>query len=55
MFLVARVAPIARQIPGRLAPVGMVMDGFQPDRYDVGGALICLVGVAVIMCSPLGR
>ena len=33
---------------------GMVMDGFRPDRYDVVGALICLVGVAVIMYSPRG-
>jgi small multidrug resistance family-3 protein len=31
---------------------GMVVDGFRPDRYDVSGALICLVGVAVIMCAP---
>ena len=31
---------------------GMVADGFRPDRYDVGGALICLVGVAVIMYAP---
>jgi small multidrug resistance family-3 protein len=31
---------------------GMVMDGFRPDRYDITGALICLVGVAVIMYSP---
>ena len=31
---------------------GMVVDGFRPDRYDVGGALICLVGVAVIMYAP---
>jgi small multidrug resistance family-3 protein len=31
---------------------GMVMDGFEPDRYDITGALICLVGVAVIMYSP---
>jgi len=28
---------------------GMAADGFKPDRYDVAGALICLVGVAVIM------
>ena len=28
------------------------MDGFRPDRYDITGALICLVGVAVIMYSP---
>ena len=31
---------------------GVVMDGFRPDRYDVIGALACLVGVAVIMYSP---
>ncbi|HSF37065.1 MAG TPA: YnfA family protein [Nocardioides sp.] len=31
---------------------GMVVDGFRPDRYDVGGALVCLVGVAVIMYAP---
>ena len=31
---------------------GMVADGFKPDRYDVLGAGICLVGVAVIMYAP---
>ena len=31
---------------------GMVADGFRPDRYDVAGALVCLVGVAVIMYAP---
>lgn len=31
---------------------GMAADGFRPDRYDVAGALICLVGVAVIMYWP---
>ena len=31
---------------------GMVADGFRPDRFDVIGAGICLVGVAVIMYSP---
>ena len=31
---------------------GMVMDGFRPDRYDITGALICLLGVAVIMYTP---
>ena len=31
---------------------GLVVDRFRPDRYDVAGALICLVGVAVIMYSP---
>lgn len=33
---------------------GMVVDGFRPDRYDVIGALVCLVGVAVIMYAPRG-
>ena len=28
---------------------GVAFDGFRPDRADVLGALICLVGVAVIM------
>ncbi|WP_090931467.1 YnfA family protein [Nonomuraea jiangxiensis] len=31
---------------------GVVADGFRPDRWDVIGALICLVGVAVIMYAP---
>jgi small multidrug resistance family-3 protein len=31
---------------------GMAVDGFRPDRYDVVGALVCLVGVAVIMYAP---
>lgn len=31
---------------------GMVLDGFRPDRFDVTGALICLLGVAVIMYAP---
>lgn len=33
---------------------GMALDGFRPDRYDVTGALVCLVGVAVIMYAPRG-
>ncbi|NPC98189.1 YnfA family protein [Nocardioides sp. zg-DK7169] len=33
---------------------GMLVDGFRPDRYDVAGALVCLVGVAVIMYAPRG-
>ena len=28
---------------------GMAFDGFHPDRHDITGALICLVGVGVIM------
>ena len=31
---------------------GMVVDGFRPDRYDLWGAGICLVGVTVIMYAP---
>jgi small multidrug resistance family-3 protein len=33
---------------------GVVMDGFRPDRYDIAGAVVCLVGVAVIMYAPRG-
>jgi small multidrug resistance family-3 protein len=31
---------------------GVVVDGFRPDRYDLIGAAICLLGVAVIMYPP---
>jgi small multidrug resistance family-3 protein len=31
---------------------GVAFDGFRPDRFDLFGAAICLVGVAVIMYSP---
>ena len=30
----------------------MIFDGFRPDRYDISGAVVCLVGVAVIMYAP---
>ena len=33
---------------------GVVADGFRPDRYDLAGALVCLLGVAVIMYAPRG-
>ncbi|MBD5829843.1 hypothetical protein AWH69_01810 [Janibacter melonis] len=33
---------------------GMVVDGFRPDRFDVAGALVCLVGVGLIMYAPRG-
>ncbi|SHK44213.1 small multidrug resistance family-3 protein [Pseudonocardia thermophila] len=33
---------------------GIVVDGFEPDRFDYIGALICLIGVAVIMYAPRG-
>ena len=31
---------------------GMAVDGFRPDRWDLWGAGICLVGVALIMYAP---
>ncbi|SFL20582.1 small multidrug resistance family-3 protein [Streptosporangium canum] len=30
----------------------MLIDGFHPDRWDVIGAVVCLIGVAVIMYAP---
>lgn len=33
---------------------GVIADGYRPDRYDVAGAVVCLVGVAVIMYAPRG-
>jgi len=33
---------------------GVLVDKFRPDRYDLIGAAICLVGVAVIMYAPRG-
>jgi small multidrug resistance family-3 protein len=29
-----------------------VADGFRPDRFDLAGAGLCLLGVAVIMYAP---
>lgn len=31
---------------------GIIFDGFRPDRYDLIGAAIALIGVAVIMYAP---
>lgn len=31
---------------------GIVIDGFRPDRYDLTGAVMCLLGVAIIMYAP---
>lgn len=28
---------------------GWIADGYRPDRYDIIGALICLIGMAVII------
>jgi len=33
---------------------GVAFDDFRPDRFDLTGAAICLVGVAVIMYAPRG-
>jgi small multidrug resistance family-3 protein len=34
---------------------GRLFDGFEPDRWDVIGAAICLVGVLVIFFAPRPR
>lgn len=34
---------------------GAVADGYEPDRYDIIGAMVCLAGMAVIMYAPRGR
>lgn len=31
---------------------GVLVDGFRPDRWDVLGSAVCLVGVALIMFMP---
>ena len=31
---------------------GVVVDGFRPDHWDLLGAAICLIGVAVLMYGP---
>lgn len=31
---------------------GMIFDDFKPDRFDLIGASICLIGVATIMYAP---
>jgi small multidrug resistance family-3 protein len=31
---------------------GAVVDGYRPDRWDVTGALVCLLGMALIMYAP---
>jgi small multidrug resistance family-3 protein len=31
---------------------GMLVDGFQPDRWDLLGAGLCLAGVGIIMYAP---
>ena len=31
---------------------GWAVDRIAPDRYDLAGAALCLLGIAVIMFSP---
>jgi small multidrug resistance family-3 protein len=31
---------------------GWIMEGHRPDHYDAAGAIICLVGAAVILFGP---
>ncbi|PRC51896.1 hypothetical protein C6A85_61710, partial [Mycobacterium sp. ITM-2017-0098] len=31
---------------------GMAADGFRPDRWDIVGAAVSLIGVALIMYGP---
>jgi small multidrug resistance family-3 protein len=33
---------------------GVVVDGFRPDRWDLLGATICVVGVLVMVALPEG-
>lgn len=33
---------------------GALFEGFRPDRWDLAGAAICLLGMAVIMFAPRG-
>ena len=30
----------------------VVFDGFNPDRFDLAGAIVCLMGIGVIMYAP---
>ncbi len=33
---------------------GVIVDRFRPDRFDVIGAVVCLLGVALIVYAPRG-
>jgi small multidrug resistance family-3 protein len=33
---------------------GVLVDRFRPDRFDLTGAAVCLVGVMIIMYGPRG-
>ena len=49
-----RVVRWRRMVVSRLRRFlwGVLVDGFQPDRWDVAGALVCLAGVGLIMYAP---
>jgi small multidrug resistance family-3 protein len=34
---------------------GWGFDGYRPDRFDILGGAICLIGMTVIMFAPRGR
>lgn len=46
------LAAYGGSVPRRSLAWAMALDGSRPDRYDIAGAMICLVAVAVIMYSP---
>lgn len=33
---------------------GVIVDGFRPDRWDIAGAAVCLIGVVLIMYARRG-
>jgi small multidrug resistance family-3 protein len=33
---------------------GYVIDGFRPDRWDIIGAAVCLIGMLIIVFGPRG-
>ena len=33
---------------------GVAFDGFRPDRFDLAGASVCLLGIGLIMYAPRG-
>ena len=33
---------------------GWAVDGVRPDRYDVVGGMVCVVGAAIVMGAPRG-
>ncbi|WP_460658578.1 hypothetical protein [Kribbella italica] len=43
---------VRRDLRRRSLAWEMLVDGFRPDRWDLAGAAICLVGVVMIMYAP---